>query len=133
MADIKELTNWTLDQLRSVGQVYDGMVPKTVPTLPSGAVQPYLAVWTQPLREHPEQPLSYEQQETAGGLIVTVVGNTPGTVRAWSQAVVRLLHRVPTPGDGEYRHVMPYTPILFDEQVTPGRYYQPVEFSYQQP
>lgn len=134
MADIKTLTDWTLDRLKaSGGQVYDGMVPSSVPLQVNGEVKPYLAVWTQPLREHDEQPLDYSAPETAGDLYVTVAGPTPGTVRSWSQGVVRTLNRVRAPGGGEYRHVPPHVPIQFDKTVAPGRYFQPLQFSFQQP
>lgn len=134
MADIKTLTDWTLAQLkRSGGLVYDGMVPASVPSQTNGEIKPYVAVWTQPLREHDEQPLSYTSSETAGDLRITVAGPTPGTVRSWSQGVIRALNRVTAPGGGEYRHVPPHVPISFDETVAPGRYYQPLTFSFQQP
>lgn len=134
MADVKALSSWTLDRLKTIGKnVYDGMVPSSVPVQANGEVEPYLAVWSQPLWEHEEQPLDFHHQETAGGLNVTVVGHTPGTVRLWSQAVIRALHRVTAPGGGEYRHVPPHVPVMYDETVTPGRYYQPLGFSFQQP
>lgn len=134
MADSKELFQWVLARLRPIGgEIYDGMVPESVPLLAAGQVQPYLALWMQPLREHPEQPLDYSHQETASGLTVTVAGHSPGTVRSRSQDVLRRLHRVPAPGGGEYRHTIPYAPIMYDSQATPGRYFQPVEFEFLQP
>lgn len=134
MTDIKALNTWTLDQLRPIGSnVFDGMVPSTVPVQANGEIEPYLVVWTQPLREHEEQSLDYRHQETSGGLNVTVAGHTPGTVRAWSQWVIRALHRVTAPGGGEYRHFAPHVPVLFDDTVTPGRYYHPLTFTFQQP
>lgn len=134
MADIKTLTDWTLARLRaSGGQVYDGMLPASPPMQANGEVKPYMSVWTQPLREHDEQPLSYTTPETAGDLRITVVGPTPGTVRSWSQGVIRSLNRVAVPGGGEYRHAPPHVPITFDTTVAPGRYFQPLTFSFQQP
>ena len=115
MADVKALSSWTLDRLKTIGKnVYDGMVPSSVPVQANGEVEPYLAVWSQPLWEHEEQPLDFHHQETAGGLNVTVVGHTPGTVRLWSQAVIRALHRVTAPGGVEYRHVPPHVPVMYD-------------------
>lgn len=113
--------------------VYDGMVPESVPTGAGGIIKPYLAVWTQPLREHYEQPLDYSNQETAGALTVTVAGATVGTVRNLAQEVVRKLNRVALPGGGECRHVEPHVPIQHDGQVMPPRYYLPLSFDYQQP
>lgn len=113
--------------------VYDGMVPESVPTSAGGIIKPYLAVWTQPLREHYEQPLDYSAQETAGALTVTVAGATVGTVRNVAQQVIRTLNRVALPGGGEYRHVEPHVPIQHDGQVMPPRYYLPLSFDYQQP
>lgn len=101
--------------------------------MPGGWIKPYVAVWTQPLREHPEQSLAYCNQETAGGLTVTVAGHSPGTVRPWSQAVVQALNRVKAPGGGEYIHTDPHVPIQYDTQVSPGRYYQPLSFTFAQP
>lgn len=112
--------------------VYEGMVPGSVPT--SGSyIKPYLAVWTQPLREHIEQPLDYSMQETAGSLTVTVAGATVGTVRNLAQEVTRKLHRIPAPGGGEYRHSEPHIPIQHDDQVSPTRFYLPLTFEFQQP
>lgn len=131
---VKELNSWTLDQLSPIGRnIYDGMVPGSVALQPNGEIEPYLAVWTQPLREFEEQSLDFTHQETAGGLRITVAGHTPGTVRLWSQAVVQALHRVTSPGGGEYRHVEPHAPIAFDAAETPGRYYQMLTFSFIQP
>lgn len=134
MADIITLNDWTLDQLRALGAtVYDGMVPESVETMTGGWVLPYLAVWTQPLREANEQSLAYCNPETAGSLTVTVAGHSAGTVRSWSQATVKALHRIPTPGGGQYIHSEPHVPIQYDHQVTPGRYYMPVTFEFAQP
>lgn len=132
--EIKPLLEWTIDQLRPIGgEIYDGMVPENVPLISEGYVKPYMAVWSQPLWEHDEQPLDYSSQETAGGLSITVVGHTAGTVRSWSAAVIRALHRVAAPGGGEYRYVPLNAPILYDEKATPGRYYQALTFSFSQP
>lgn len=134
MADVKTLNQWTLAQLQPLGgHVHDGMVPSSVSTMANGGVEPYMAVWSQPLREHDEQSLSYCHPETAGGLTITVAGHSPGTVRSFSQAVVRALHRVQAPGGGEFLHSQPYAPIMYDETATPGRYYQPITFTFQQP
>lgn len=113
--------------------VYDGMVPGSVPTVAGGAIKPYLAVWTQPLREHPEQSLDFDSPYSAGDLLVTVAGATVGTVRNLSQAVVQALNRVIAPGGGEYRHSEPYLPIRYDSTVAPARYYQPLAFEFTQP
>lgn len=101
--------------------------------MPGGGVFPYIAVWTQPLREHSEQPLDYSMQETAGTLNVTVAGATVGTVRNVAQQVIRTLNRRPVPGGGEYRHAQPHMPIQHDIQVSPPRYYLPLSFEFQQP
>lgn len=131
--DVITLNTWTLDRLKSIGvDVYDGMVPGSVPTT-GGVIRPYLAVWAQPLREHYEQPLDYSMQETAGALTVTVAGATVGTVRNLAQQVIRTLNRIPAPGGGEYRHAEPHIPIQHDGQVSPVRYYLPLSFSFQQP
>lgn len=108
------------------------MVPGSVPAT-GGSIKPYLAVWTQPLREHIEQPLDYSMQETAGSLTVTVAGATAGTVRNLAQEVTRKLNRVPVPGGGEYRHSEPHVPIQHDDQVSPTRFYLPLTFEFQQP
>lgn len=108
------------------------MVPGSVPAQ-GGFIKPYLAVWTQPLREHYEQPLDYSMQETAGALTVTTVGATVGTVRNLAQEVIRKLNRTPVPGGGEYRHVEPHIPVQHDDQVTPARFYLPLSFEFQQP
>lgn len=113
--------------------VHDGMVPSSVPTVTGGAIKPYLAVWTQPLREHPEQSLDFDSPHSAGDLMVTVAGATVGTVRNLSQAVVQALNRVTAPGGGEYVHAEPHVPIQYDTSVTPKRYYQPVAFEFIQP
>ncbi|AZL13784.1 hypothetical protein CXR25_13875 [Brevibacterium aurantiacum] len=134
MADIITLNDWTLDQLRVLGAtVYDGMVPESVETMTGGYILPYLAVWAQPLREHAEQALAYCDPETAGGVNVTAAGHSAGTVRAWSQAVVQALNRVPVPGGGQYVHAEPHVPIQYDTAVTPARYYQPLSFTFAQP
>lgn len=134
MANIITVNDWTLNQLRAVGvDVYDGMVPEKVPTMTGGVIRPYLAVWSQPLREHLEQPLDFSGQETAGSLTVTVAGATVGTVRNLSQAVIRTLNRVTVPGGGQYVHTDPHAPIQYDNQVSPGRYYQPTAFAFAQP
>ena len=113
--------------------VYDGMVPDTVPTMTGGVIKPYIAAWTQPLREHREQSLAYCNPETEGSLTVTVTGATVGTVRNLAQAAVQTINRVVAPGGGEYVHDEPHVPIIYDKQVTPGRFYQPVSFRFQQP
>lgn len=113
--------------------MYDGRVPGSVPTTAGGFIKPYLAVWTQPLREHDEQPLDYSAQETAGALTVTAAGATVGTVRNLSQEVIRKLSRVPAPGGGEYRHVEPFLRIEFDDQVSPSRFFLPLSFTFSQP
>ena len=112
--------------------VYDGVVPGSVPTA-GGYIKPYMALWSQPLREHLEQPLDYSAQETAGTLTVTVAGATVGTVRNLAQEVIRKLNRVPVPGGGEYRHAQPHIPIQHDDQVSPTRFYMPLSFEFQQP
>lgn len=111
--------------------VHEGIVG-TVRTS-GGAIVPYLAVWDRILREHPEQPIDYSEQETAGTLAVTVAGATVGTVRNLSQEVIRTLHRVTAPGGGEYRHTDPHVPIQYDTAVTPARFYQPLSFEFIQP
>lgn len=92
-----------------------------------------MAVWTQPLREHAEQPIAFCDPETAGSLNVTVAGSTVGTVRNLSQAVVQALNRVRAPGGGEYRHTDPHVPIQYDTSVSPNRFYQPLSFTFAQP
>lgn len=102
-------------------------------TLQGGWIAPYLAVWTQPLREHLEQPLDYTGQDTAGALTITTAGATVGTVRNLSQEVVKALHRVTAPGGGEYVHSDPHVPIQYDAAVMPSRFYQPLSFTFAQP
>lgn len=113
--------------------VYDGIVPDSVPTAAGGVIRPYVAVWTQPLREHPEQSLDFDSPHSAGELTVTVAGATVGTVRNLSQAVAQALNRVTAPGGGEYVHAEPHVPIQYDTSVTPKRYYQPLRFLFAQP
>ncbi|WP_172171035.1 hypothetical protein [Brevibacterium sp. CT2-23B] len=113
--------------------MHDGRVPDSVPTTTGGFIQPYLAVWTEPLREHDEQPLDYSKQETAGALTVTAAGATAGTVRNLSQEVILKLHRAPAPGGGEYRHVEPFLKVQTDNQISPARLYLPLSFEFQQP
>ncbi len=112
--------------------VHEGIVTD-VRTMQGGWIAPYLAVWTQPLREHREQPLDYSAQETSGGLTITTAGATLGTVRNLSQAVVQALHRVKAPGGGEYRHSDPHVPIQYDTAVSANRFYQPLSFTFAQP
>lgn len=113
--------------------MYDNVVSDSVPTSAGGIIKPYLAVWTQPLHEHYEQPLDYSDQETAGTLSITTAGATVGTVRNLTQEVIRTLHRVIAPGGGEYRHTDPHVAIQYDTAVTPARFYQPLSFEFIQP
>lgn len=133
--DIAALVRWTVDQLEQVGEpsVYDGLVPADVPTLTGRHVAPYYAVWSQPLREHPEQPLAFTDQESAGETTVTAAGATPGTVRNLGQEAIKRLHRVRTPSGGEYRYTEPHVPVQYDTSATPPRYYIPMRFEYIQP
>lgn len=119
--------------MRAIGvDIHEGIV-ENVRVLSAGMIAPYLAVWGQALREHPEQPLDYSQQETAGTLNITVAGATVGTVRNLAQATIRTLHRVSAPGGGEYVHADPHVPIQYDTSVTPPRFYQPLSFTFAQP
>lgn len=112
--------------------VHEGIVTD-VRTMQGGFIAPYLAVWTQPLREHAEQSIAFCDQDTSGSLTVTTAGATVGTVRNLSQAVVQALHRVKAPGGGEYRHTDPHVPIQYDTAISPNRFYQPLSFTFQQP
>lgn len=131
-----EYTAWIITRLgyTDAHMVYDGHVPTAVPMFPgSTIIRPYIAVWTMPLREGPEQDLAHSHQHDTSDVTVTVAAASPDTVRPIAQTTIGLLHRQTLPSGGELRHREPHVPIQWDETVTPGRFFIPLAFRLHQP
>lgn len=130
---VDELITHLINRLGLTGAlVYDGHVPDRIPTFPgSTIIRPYFVIWAMPLREGPEQNLTYTHPDSTSTVTVTVAAGSVETVRHHSQQAIGLLHRITLPGGGELRHDDPHVPIQWDEEV--GRFYQPLTFTLLQP
>lgn len=130
---LTDIRAWTLDRIRTLDgvTVFDGRFdPKETPLVAgTSRVAPYIVVWRPTVREPDETALSYTGPERQGRLNATVAASNAGSVANIANTVVDLLHRVTIPGGHEYRHTDPYLDVMWDETVTPGRYYLPITFA----